>query len=215
MMCDPVDMTETGLREAKRRATAHALAEAAFDLAVERGVDGFTIDDVAARAGYSRRTFANHFTCKEEAITGLAVERLKEGLETMPDVPEDTALLDWLMALARHQLSGGMLPLLQQLRRLAGEHRGLEPYLADVQLQIRRTAQEAVSARAGSNVSRLSSHILVGAAYGALMSVLDGRVPIRFPGDPTTADETVDLPDGAVTVDDFLMTVFTHLRQGF
>ena len=206
-------VTELGLREVKRRATAHALAEAAFDLAVERGVDGFTIDDIATKAGYSRRTFANHFSCKEEAITGLAVERLREGLETLPPMPEDTPLLDWLMALARHQLSGGMLSLLQQLRRLAREHLALEPYLADVQLQIRRMAQDAVAARGGNNVSRLSSHILVGAAYGALMSVLDGRVPIRLPGDP-------ELPSGdgngdAVTVDEFLTTVFTHLRRGF
>jgi AcrR family transcriptional regulator len=202
-------MTDLGLREAKRRATAHALAEAAFELAVERGVDGFTIDDVASRAGYSRRTFANHFSCKEEAITGLAVERLREGLETLPPMPDDTPLLEWLMALARHQLSGGMLPLLQQLRQLAREHHGLEPYLADVQLQIRRMAQDAVTARAGSNVSRLSSHILVGAAYGALMSVLDGRVPIRLPGDPEPPSAD------AVTVDEFLGTVFTHLRRGF
>lgn len=202
-------MTEKGLREAKRRATAHALAEAAFDLAVERGVDGFTIDDVATRAGYSRRTFANHFACKEEAITALAVERLKEGLETMPPMPQDTPLIEWLMALARHQLSGGMLPLLQQLRGMAREHHGLEPYLADVQVQIRRTAQDAVTARAGSSVSRLSAHILVGAAYGALMSVLDGRVPVRLPGDP-------EPPTGdSVTVDEFLSTVFTHLRRGF
>ncbi|WP_353353983.1 TetR/AcrR family transcriptional regulator [Intrasporangium sp. DVR] len=202
-------MTEKGLREAKRRATAHALAEAAFDLAVERGVDGFTIDDVARRAGYSRRTFANHFSCKEEAITGLAVERLREGLETLPAMPEETPLLEWLMALARHQLSGGMLSLLQQLRGMARDHHGLEPHLAEVQLQIRRTALDAVAARAGSNVSRLSSHILVGAAYGALMSVLDGRVPIRLPGDPEPASED------AVSVDEFLETVFTHLRRGF
>ncbi|MDV3220241.1 TetR/AcrR family transcriptional regulator [Intrasporangium sp.] len=202
-------MTEKGLREAKRRATAHALAEAAFDLAVERGVDGFTIDDVATRAGYSRRTFANHFACKEEAITALAVERLREGLETLPPMPEDTPLLEWLMALARHQLSGGMLPLLQQLRGMALEHHGLEPYLADVQVQIRRTAQDAVLARAGSGVSRLSAHILVGAAYGALMSVLDGRVPVRLPGDPAPAS------GDAVTVDEFLTTVFSHLRRGF
>lgn len=202
-------MTEQGLREIKRRATAHALAEAAFDLAVERGVDGFTIDEIAGRAGYSRRTFANHFSCKEEAITGLAIERLREGLETQPPLPDDAPLLDWLMALARHQLSGGMLPLLQQLRGMAERHRSLEPYLAEVQVQIRRTAQEVVAARAGSTVSRLSTHILVGAAYGALMSVLDGRVPIRLPGDPVP--ESGD----AVTVDEFLNTVFTHLRRGF
>lgn len=202
-------MTEIGLREVKRRATAHALAQSAFDLAVERGVDGFTIDEVAERAGYSRRTFANHFSCKEEAITALAVERLRVGLETVPAVPASTSLLDWLRLLARHQMSGGMLPLLRQLRGMAQAHPGLEPYLADVQVQIRRTATEAVAARAGSGMSRLSVHILVGAAYGALMSVLDRTVPLRFPGDPKP------VPKDAVSVEEFLDTVFTHLRSGF
>ena len=74
-------------------------------------------------------------------------------------------------------------------------------------------AQGAVAARAGSNVSRLSSHILVGAAFGALMSVLDGRVPIRLPGDPQPTSD--DGNGDAVTVDEFLTTVFTHLRRGF
>jgi hypothetical protein len=41
------------------------------------------------------------------------------------------------------------------------------------------------------------------------MSVLDGRVPIRLPGDPESESED------AVTVDEFLTTVFTHLRRGF
>lgn len=202
-------MTETGLREAKRRATAHALAEAAFDLAVERGVDGFTIDDIAARAGYSRRTFANHYSCKEEAVTGLAVERLRDGIESMPPMPADVPLLEWLQVLAQRQLSGGMLPLLRRMRTLADEHRSLEPYLADVQVQIRRTAQDAVATRAGTGMSRLSAHILVGAAYGALMSVLDGTVPIRFPGDPSPGAHD------AVTIDEFLAAVFSRLRSGF
>lgn len=208
-MCDALKVTEPGLREAKRRATAHALAQTAFDLAVERGVDGFTIDDVATRAGYSRRTFANHFSCKEEAITALALERVRGGLESLPHVPEDTPLIDWLMALARHQLSGGMLPLLRQLRALADDYPGLEPYLADVQRQIRQTAQAAVAARVGTGTSALYPQILVGAAYGAVMSVLDGHIPLRLPDEPGPG------APGAVTVPEFLTTVFGHLRNGF
>lgn len=215
-------MSEAGLREAKRRATAHALAQAAFDLAVERGVDGFTIDDVAGRAGYSRRTFANHFACKEEAVTALALERVRDGIATLPPVAEEAPLIDWLQALALHQLSGGMLPLLRQLRALADGHPGLEPYLADVQRQIRGAAQGAVADRAGSAAAPLYSHILVGAAYGAVMSVLDGHIALRLPvdGNVTSPGAPVDraltdpAPD-AVTVPDFVATVFTHLRTGF
>ncbi len=41
---------------------------AALDLAVERGWDQVTVDDVAARAGISRRTFFNYFSTKDEAL---------------------------------------------------------------------------------------------------------------------------------------------------
>lgn len=81
-------MVAIGLREKKNLAVAHGLAQATFDLAVERGVDGFTIDDVAGRAGYARRTFANHYSCKEEAITALASEQLRAGVASMPPQSE-------------------------------------------------------------------------------------------------------------------------------
>src|SRR5690554_2463187 len=61
-------MMEIGLRDQKKLATRKALAEAAFELAVERGADGFVVEDIVTKAGYSRRTFANYFSCKEEAI---------------------------------------------------------------------------------------------------------------------------------------------------
>ena len=57
-MSGPGGQGGQGLRDVKREATARALAQAAFDLAVERGLDGFTTDDIVSRAGYSRRTFA-------------------------------------------------------------------------------------------------------------------------------------------------------------
>ena len=61
-------MPDGNLRDQKKIATRQALAEAAFNLAWERGVDGFVVEDIVRTAGYSRRTFANYFSCKEEAI---------------------------------------------------------------------------------------------------------------------------------------------------
>ena len=61
-------MDPIGLRETKPLETSHSAAQAAYELAMERGVDDFTIEDIVDRAGYSRRTFANHYSCKEEAI---------------------------------------------------------------------------------------------------------------------------------------------------
>lgn len=198
-----------GLREAKRRATAHALAQTAYDLALERGVDGFTIDDIVAGAGYSRRTFANHFSCKEEAIAGIALHRVQETMAAGPSDDEDVALLDWLMGMARVQLSGGLLPILRRLREAADASPGLEPYLMDVHRQIRGSALEAVRRRAGSGVPAVYPHILVGAVYGALMSMLDHGIELHLP------DDSGAPPPGAVTLADFLDMTFDHLRAGF
>ena len=200
-------MTEPTLRDAKRAATARALSQAAFDLAVERGVDAFTIDDVVARAGYSRRTFANHYSCKEEAIAAVILESVREGIGRMPEVPEDAPLVDWLLPVARQQLSGPMLETIRQVKVLAEAHPGLDPWFLEVQRTVRLIALDVVSARAGEGYPTLYVHLLVGAVYGALAAVLDGPFTLRLAGEPETP--------GSLSVDTFLETTFAHLRDGF
>lgn len=45
-----------------------ALAEAAFQLFVERGYERTTVDDIVARAGVGRRSFFRYFPSKEDAV---------------------------------------------------------------------------------------------------------------------------------------------------
>lgn len=210
---------ELTLRETKRRETARALAQAAFDLARERGVDGFTIEEVAARAGYSRRTFANHYAGKEEAIVAVAGLRVRHALDSAPG--GDLPLVDWLKAVARQQLSGGLLVLLRQLHLLAESHPPLRPHLLEVQRSIRESARTAVLARVEGPGSRIHAHLLVGAAYGALNCVLDGNILVRLPVPAAPADGSHEAEkhagdeESAMTLDDFVDLAFSYLRQGF
>jgi AcrR family transcriptional regulator len=64
-----------GLRERKKAATRRALGIAAMRLAVQRGLDNVLVEDIAAEAGVSTRTFNNYFASKYEAICALAMER--------------------------------------------------------------------------------------------------------------------------------------------
>lgn len=143
-----------GLRDRKKRATRRALRLAALRLVVERGLDGVTIDDVAAAADVSTRTFFNYFDSKEHALVGndpdlasrlaaaLRERPVEEGpLEALRAVLTDYArsvVLDdeiWQLrsvVLARHPhllaaLAAQSSALEAALRDAVGERIGLDP----------------------------------------------------------------------------------------
>ncbi len=59
---------ELGLRERKKSQVRQALITSALELFRDRGFDETSIDDIAARANVSRRTFFRYFGTKDEVI---------------------------------------------------------------------------------------------------------------------------------------------------
>ena len=76
-----------GLRERKKRATRQALSLAAMRLAVERGLENVLVEDIAAAADVSPRTFNNYFGSKYEAICALALDRAMQIGEVLRERP--------------------------------------------------------------------------------------------------------------------------------
>lgn len=60
-----------GLRARRREATYAALTAEARRLTAERGLAGFTVEEVADAVGVSRRTVFNYFQTKEDAVLGV------------------------------------------------------------------------------------------------------------------------------------------------
>ncbi len=58
----------TGLRERKKAQTRSAISSAVMILALDRGLEAVTVDDIAVAANVSVRTFHNYFGSKEEAL---------------------------------------------------------------------------------------------------------------------------------------------------
>ena len=67
-------MTESAITtraEQRKQATASRLTSACRRLTAERGLTGFTIEEVCDEVGVSRRTFFNYFPSKEQAVLGV------------------------------------------------------------------------------------------------------------------------------------------------
>ncbi len=84
--------TALGLRERKKLDTRWALSDAALELALERGLENVTREDIANRAGVSLRTFNNYFTGKYEAVAFRQVDRTRQSLAAFRERPADEPL---------------------------------------------------------------------------------------------------------------------------
>ncbi|WP_103503116.1 MULTISPECIES: TetR/AcrR family transcriptional regulator [unclassified Streptomyces] len=81
-------MVETpSLRERTRRAVRAEIAEAAMGLFSRNGFDATTVDQIAAAAGISRRSFFHYFGSKEDLVLGdtdALGESVRAALEARP-----------------------------------------------------------------------------------------------------------------------------------
>lgn len=91
-------MTDTGLRERKKQETRRLLRIVALRQAAERGLDAVTVDDIAAGANVSTRTFFNYFATKEAALVGFEPGSLDLLGGLVVDRPQDEPPLPVLQA---------------------------------------------------------------------------------------------------------------------
>ncbi|MER7010393.1 helix-turn-helix domain-containing protein [Saccharopolyspora sp. NPDC000359] len=97
----------TNTRRRRMAATAARMTSIARRLTAERGLSGFTVEEVCEQVGISRRSFFNYFASKDDAVLGVPARKDDDELNAWftsrgnPDVPGvSPTLLDDLVELA-------------------------------------------------------------------------------------------------------------------
>lgn len=181
---------QPGLRERKKRETRVALSEAAIRLCVLHGWAEVTVDQIAAEADVSVRTFRNYFTGKAEAIAASHVERMHRVAEDLLTRPVGEPLWDSLL----HAVLGQFVPRDDSAPQNERWREGVrlmlaEPALAGEIVKANAAAQqelaEAVARRTGTDAERDVYPKLVAAVVAAGSAVAvehslraDGPVPL-------------------------------------
>jgi AcrR family transcriptional regulator len=137
-----MDTDGAGLRERKKHETRIALSWAAIRLTVERGLDNVRVEDIAAEAGVSTRTFSNYFTTKGEAIAARHFERARSIAEQLRHRPADEPI--WT-AITEAALAGFALGE-QAAENVVPD----EQWLSGVRLMVSEPALQSEFAKAGA-----------------------------------------------------------------
>ena len=95
-----------GLRERKKQQTREALSWAALRLAVERGLGNVLVEDIAAEAGVSPRTYNNYFSSKAEAIAWRHLDRARRMADLLRARPPGEPLWESITRAAVAQAGG-------------------------------------------------------------------------------------------------------------
>lgn len=91
-------LPHAGLRERKKLETRDALADAAVRLALKHGLDGLRVEDIAAEANVSMRTFNNYFASKQEALAARYANRMGHAADALRARPVEEPLWDAIVA---------------------------------------------------------------------------------------------------------------------
>ena len=162
-----------GLRERKKRATRAALGQAAWRLTIERGYAQARIEDIAAAAGVSPRTFSNYFAGKEEALLSVGADRGARMVAALRAWPDGGDLWEALAHAASEQFTGAG-EVAQANARLIT----FPPELAAAQRRLHASIEAALTAaiadRTGTDADRdLYPRLVAGVVVSATQTAFD------------------------------------------
>ncbi len=157
-----------GLRERKRQQTRERLTQMAMALFLDRGFEATTLDDIAAAADISRRSFFHYFASKEDVVFAWQEESTAALLAAVAARPANESMLvaaeNAISAMIR-QLEAREAIALAQLKR---DNPALQARDQVKYEKLERALAEALAKRAGHKAERLAARLVAMIATGAM-----------------------------------------------
>jgi AcrR family transcriptional regulator len=177
-VCDIVGVMQRDplpVRERARRTVRAELAQIARDLFVDKGYDETTIDDLAAAAGMSTRTFFRYFASKEDLVMGkyeIVGEQLAEDLAARPaGEPLWVSLRQVFGRVAEHFESEALGTAAVAMEKIVRDHPALNAsYLERVSRMQELMLEEARTRTGWRDPADPRTAAIVGAAFSCLIA---------------------------------------------
>jgi AcrR family transcriptional regulator len=154
----------SGIRERKKVRTREALIEAAAELCLRRGFDNTTVEQIAAAADVSTRTFSRYFPTKGAVIVAIADDMdtsIAAALSEQPvDITEYEALLRAHLAVFGPELNY-VTPGFRRMAALIQIVNGSESMKASAFVHQQGLSQNASFAAIGKRLGVSADHLAV------------------------------------------------------
>jgi AcrR family transcriptional regulator len=157
-----------GLRERKRQQTRERLTRVAMELFLARGFEATTLDDIAAAADISRRSFFHYFASKEDLVLAWqdgSTDAMIAAIAARPaDEPMLTAAENAILAMAR-QFKPEEALAMARLKRETPALRAREPAKYE---KMERAMAAALAARTSDPAEQLRARLVAMITTGAI-----------------------------------------------
>ncbi|GAA4012275.1 TetR/AcrR family transcriptional regulator [Allokutzneria multivorans] len=164
-----------GLRERKKLAARAALSWAALRLAMEHGPENVRVEQIAAEAGVSPRTFNNYFSSKEEAICAIGLDRQERVRAALLERPAEEPLWEAVIASVLEQYGGEPDREMVARVRMQMRHPALLGEHLKAGMALERVLAEGIAERIGTDIRIDMYPSLVAGAVASATRVVMGR----------------------------------------
>ena len=157
-----------GLRARKRQQTRERLTRAAMALFRERGFEATTLDDIAAAADVSRRSFFHYFASKEDVVFAWQEEltaAMVAAVAARPASESTLAAAENAISTMVRQLDPGEAIAMSRLKRDNPALRARDQVKYE---KLERALAEALSQRSPAKAERVQARLVAMIATGAI-----------------------------------------------